>query len=52
MYDKVLKIADEHGLLSMRVETGEHDAHIILFPSSKTSQILNFISKLPKAKVF
>jgi hypothetical protein len=52
VYDKVLKIAEEHRLLSMRIETGEHDAQIILFPSNKTSQILNFISKLPKPKVF
>jgi hypothetical protein len=52
VYDKVLKIADEHQLLSMRIETGEHDAHIILFPPTKTSQILNFIAKLPKPKGF
>lgn len=52
VYDKVLKIAEEHRLLSMRIETGEHDAQIILFPSNKTSQILNFISKLPQPKVF
>jgi hypothetical protein len=47
VYDKVLQIASEHRLLSMRVEIAD-DAFVILFPRSKTGQILDFMSRLPR----
>jgi hypothetical protein len=51
-YDKLLKIASKKGLLSMRIDTGNDDAQIILFPPSNKNQLFSLVSKLPKREYF
>jgi hypothetical protein len=46
-YNRIRKIAAEHGLCCVRIETGDEESQMIVVTSRNKTTILKFVSILP-----